>query len=67
MTNFEKIKNMSIDELAAKCCEGLTCAFCPIASFCDRIIGEDVRLVNCVKVWETWLKSEVQNNDISKS
>ena len=39
MTNFEKIKNMSIDELAAKCCEGLTCAFCPIADFCEHIIG----------------------------
>lgn len=30
MTNFEKIKNMSVSELASECCKGLTCAFCPI-------------------------------------
>ena len=63
MTNFEGIRNMSIDELAAKCCEGLTCAFCPIADFCERIIGGDVRSVNCTKVWRKWFKSEVKDND----
>lgn len=60
MTNFEKIKNMSVDELASECCKGLTCAFCPIANFCEHIIGGDV---NCVKVWRKWLKSEAEDND----
>lgn len=63
MTNFEKIKNMNINELASECCKGLTCAFCPIADFCERIIGGDVSSVNCVKVWRKWFKSEVKKDD----
>ena len=53
---------MSVNELASECCKGLTCAFCPIADFCEHIIGGDVRSVNCVKVWKKWFKSEVKDN-----
>lgn len=60
MTNFEKIKNMNINELASKCCKSITCAFCPIEDFCEPIIGGDVRSVNCVKVWKKWFKSEAE-------
>ena len=57
MTNFEKIKNMSLNELASECCKGLTC---PIADFCGHIIRGGVTFANCVKVWRKWLKSEVK-------
>ena len=63
MTNFEKIKNMSVDELASECCKRLTCAFCPIEDFCEPIVGGDARYVNCIKVWKKWLKSEAENNN----
>lgn len=60
MTNFEKIKNMSVEELAKNCCASLKCAFCPIAEFCEQLIRDDIKLINCIKVWKQWLKSEVE-------
>ncbi len=63
MTNFEKIKNMSIAELASECSKSLICGFCPIEDFCEPIIKGDARLVNCKKVWKNWLKREAENND----
>lgn len=63
MTNFEKIKNMSVEELADTIGNAiLDCTFCPICNFCDRFIGGDVLSVNCIKVWIEWLKSEVEND-----
>lgn len=55
MTNFEKIKNMSIDELADKIEESLACDRCPINDLCAGIVGGD-----CTKVWIEWLKSEAE-------
>ena len=52
MTNFEKIKNMSVEELANFIC-GLTyCDYCPI---CYR--------GGCEHSWERWLESEAEDND----
>lgn len=65
MTNFEKIKNMSIDELAEKLNESFACDHCPIEEFCNEHNSEPHS--SCTTIWEKWLKSEVQNNDISKS
>lgn len=55
MTNFEKIKNMSVKELAEKLNESFACDRCPINDLCDSIVGG-----NCTKVWIEWLKSEVE-------
>lgn len=79
MTNFEKIKNMSVDEIVNKLDKVLknmnieemadnldgifTCELCPIEVFCHK----NRKIITCKTVWEKWLKSEVQNNDISKS
>lgn len=74
MTNFDKIKKMRMKEFAGKCGTRLKCTFCPIAEFCERIIGDDIKLIirndtkirndikiiNCTKVWVKWLKSEVE-------
>ncbi len=55
MTNFEKIKNMSIDELADKLEESLVCDRCPISDLCEGIVGGD-----CTKACMKWLKSEAE-------
>ncbi len=65
MTNFEKIKNMSIDELAEKLNESFACDRCPIEEFCNE--NNSGPHSSCTIVWGKWLKSEVKNNDISKS
>ncbi len=54
MKNFEKIKAMSVDELALFL-DNITndCLFCPAFEFCG--IG-----IRCNKAFEEWLKSEVK-------
>lgn len=65
MTNFEKIKNMSVNELAEKLNESFACDRCPLEEFCDK--HNSIPDLGCTGIWGEWLKSEVQNNDISKS
>lgn len=63
MTNFEKIKDMSVEELAAKCCGSSYCASCPIWDFCTYTMHNNddrVQALNCLTVWREWLKSEVE-------
>ena len=36
MTNFEKIKNMGIEEMAYKLDEVFACEYCPITEFCNK-------------------------------
>ena len=59
MTNFEKLKNMSVEEIADKLDEVFACKFCPIEVFCR----ENTKIITCKSVWEKWLKREVENND----
>lgn len=51
MTNFEEIKNMSVEELADFICGLADCNCCPV--YCSG---------GCKYSWEQWLKSEVENN-----
>lgn len=60
MTNFEKLKNMNMDELAEKLNESFACDHCPIGDFCDKINSTHT---SCMSVWEEWLKSEVKCRD----
>lgn len=62
MTNFEKIKNMSIDELAEKLNESFACDRCPIEEFCDENNSDPYS--SCTAIWENWLKSEVENEPL---
>lgn len=50
MTNFEKIKNMSVEELAYYVYRFIDCRYCPI--YCND--GE------CCEAIKQWLKSEVE-------
>ena len=61
MTNFEKIKNMNIDQLSEKLNESFACDRCPIGEFCDK--NNSTPYLSCTGVWGKWLKSEVQNNE----
>ena len=62
MTNFEKIKNMSLEELAAKCCGNIRCAGCPIWDFCTYTMHNDdsVQLLDCLNAQKD---SPVLNQD----
>ena len=59
MTNFEKLKNMSIDEIVDKLDKVFNCNSCPIEVFCS----ENRKVITCKSVWEKWLKSEAENSD----
>lgn len=57
MTNFERIKDMSIEELAEKLDELFACDRCPIEEFCEDTVDR-----GCTDTWIKWLKSEVKND-----
>ena len=59
MTNFEKIKNMSFEELAHTMNIVITnCYKFPIRKFCYMDDSRDCR--TCQGTWKKWLKSEVE-------
>lgn len=60
MTNFEKIKSMSVDELAKKLDELCSCSHCPFIEFCD----ENVEGTTCTGVLKKWLESEAKENEL---
>lgn len=59
MTNFEKIKNMGINEMADKLAVSFVCGSCPIRKFCDE--NDKSSTATCIGVWKKWLKSEVED------
>lgn len=62
MTNFEKIKNMSLEELADTVSnELIDCDSCPIREFhalCNNDTSNEFE--SCTDIWKKWLKSEVE-------
>ena len=62
MTNFDKIKNMSVEELADTMANAMVdCDSCPICEFCALRKNDTTQeFVSCSKSWEQWLKSEVE-------
>ena len=54
MTNFEKIKNMGLKELAEFIADIADCNYCNISIRCEG---------KCKIAWEQWLNHEVENND----
>lgn len=53
MTNFERIKNMSVEEYAKHIFRLIDCRYCPI--YCTN--------GNCKDAIEQWLKDEAEDND----
>lgn len=56
MTNFEKIKQMSVEELANadECCIELNCVTCHRMNCTEDCVGD------CRKQLKIWLESEVE-------
>ena len=61
MTNFEKIKNMSVDEMADKLDDLTVCGYCPVEKFCDK--NGDAYYTRCKSVWKKWLESEIKDKN----
>ena len=57
MTNAEKIRTMTDEELAEQVCDH-TCMFCPIEG-CEGRIEEGRK--KCKQHWLDWLKQEVDD------
>ena len=62
MTNFEKIKSMSVDKIAHTMSLAITnCNRCPIYEFCKIHINDDPhKFKTCVSMWKKWLRREVE-------
>ena len=53
MTNFEKLKNMCVDEMVDKLDKVFNCNSCPIEVFCS----ENRKVITCKSVLKKWLKN----------
>ena len=51
MTNEERIKSLSTEELADEFCKISNCWACPLLKICSSA-------KSCKKNWERWLRSE---------
>ena len=51
-TNYEKIKNMTVEEMAEFFDSHIMCELCPTYDFCVEEGGE------CRKIFKHWLQSE---------
>lgn len=57
-TNYERIKNMTIKEMAEMFSSCILCYDCPTSKNCDF---ENVTIDECSKVLEEWLQSESED------
>ena len=60
MTNFERIKNMSIDELAELLDEAVECCCTTICNDFDRCKRNNAIEPICKNHYKKWLESEVE-------
>ena len=61
MTNFEKIKNMSVEELAQVMSAPITiCAFCPAGKTVCEELQKQQKNYSCEMAFMEWLKREVE-------
>lgn len=56
MNHYEKIKNMTVDELSEFLSNAVTCKKCTVSDFCD----EDTTYQECPERFKQWLLSEVE-------
>lgn len=52
MTNYERIKNMSIDEMAKKISNKVDCELCPACKACE------MTTVPCITLLKEWLEND---------
>lgn len=54
-TNYERIKNMTVEEMVEFFVDNIVCENCPAYDYCDT---EDVTYEDCPKFFMKWLQSE---------
>lgn len=60
MTNYEKIKQMSVDDMSKLLEQGGNCESCAARKRCDRLPLDVVATVPCRSLTLQWLESEVE-------
>ena len=58
-TNYDRIRNMNIDELAAFCARNFGCKICEARKLCREINSGDC-VMNCFDNVKKWLESEAE-------
>lgn len=61
MTNFEKIKSMTIDEMTEELFYIIDCSGCPINKWRDHSCP-NCDIIGCKSALKNWLESEVDDN-----
>ena len=60
MTNYDRIKQMSIEEMATMLDNfRLDCSYCPACDFCNKSFKDE----ECRDIVKKWLEQEVEEND----
>ena len=59
LTNYERIKAMSVEEMAELFSDYTSCEMCPQLDWC---IERGVSLDECKQVIKQWLESEAEND-----
>lgn len=60
ITNFEKIQNMTIEEMACFLdSQTPSCRHCSVHKHCDKTMGE----ATCLMAWKHWLESAAEEGD----
>lgn len=57
LTNYDRIRNMSVTEMAENLSCRILCGYCPCTQLCNKH-----KKISCVDTFKIWLKSEVDNN-----
>lgn len=60
MTNGERIRSMTDEELTEFLNEVSGCNYCPINKLCIELNRKSQTIIQCPSVWKKWLKSEVE-------
>ena len=64
MTNFEKIKELEMKDLAELISEIADCVDCPLYSYCDACAyGKCISFIKCRKNILNWLKAEEEYSE----
>ena len=64
MTNYERIKAMSVEEMAEFITNYIRCEHCPVTDICwgNGGYNEDGNWCSCQKWFQQWLESEAEND-----
>ena len=60
MTNYDRIKSMSVEEMAEYLSDHWSCIGCAFEKVCDDNL---YRYISCHKNIKQWLEQEVREND----